>query len=245
MKAMIFAAGIGSRLKPFTDSNPKALLPVHGKPLLQHNIEKLIQFGITDFVVNVHHFAEQIVEFLAKNNNFGVNIQISDETESLLDTGGGLEKAKNFLADNQPVIVQNSDIICNIDYEKIIKFHKSNDALATLAVRNRETSRYLWFNEKNLLCGWENTKTNDQIIVREQNIIEKFAFSGIHIVSQDLLGKLNRGGVYSIIDVYLKMAENHNIMGYNHDFDYWFDVGTPEKYSIVNTYLKEKENNSC
>lgn len=241
MKAMIFAAGIGSRLKPFTDTKPKALLPVLGKPLLQHNMERLIQFGVTDFVINVHHFAEQIIRFLNEHDNFGVNIHISDETDLLLETGGGLEKARYLLSDSEPVVVQNSDIITDINFEQLVQFHKNKNALATLAVRNRESLRYLRFNEQNLLCGWENTKTGEELVARNDNHYEKLAFSGVHVISQELLGQLNKGGAYGIINLYLNLAKQNNIVGYMHDKDYWFDVGTPEKLSAVNAFLGEKE----
>lgn len=235
---MIFAAGIGSRLKPFTDTKPKALLPVQGKPLLQHNIERLIQFGVRDFVINVHHFADQIIEFLQKKNYFGVNIKISDERDELLDTGGGLEKAKFLLEGKDPIILQNADVITDISYQEMLRFHIENNAIATLAVQGRQSSRYLRFNMANELCGWENVKTGEEIESKKETQFLKLAFSGVHVISQDFLQHINMQGSYGIVKIYLELAKVYKILGYKHDQNYWFDVGTPEKLADLNEFLQ-------
>jgi len=234
---MIFAAGLGSRLKPLTDTKPKALVNIGDKTLLQLNIEQIIAFGIKDIVVNVHHFSEQVKSYLNYHNNFGVNIMISDEMEKLLDTGGGLRKASAMIDGDEPILLQNVDIFTNINYGKILKQHTNNKSLATLAVQNRDSSRYLMFDKNMQLCGWHNTKTNEKIITRTVNTTESLAFSGVHIISPKMLGMLPKVDVFGIIDTYLELSKNHLISGYSHDSDYWFDVGTPEKLNNLEQFL--------
>jgi MurNAc alpha-1-phosphate uridylyltransferase len=228
MKAMIFAAGLGTRLKPFTENNPKAMAPVNGKPLLQRNIEYLKSFGFKEFVINVHHFPEQITGFLHEHNNFGCNITISDETEALLETGGGLKKAAIHLQGNRPFLVMNVDILTNLDISKMIEFHKSNKALATLAVTERVTSRYFLFNANNELCGWKNTKTGEERIVRDEPGLIPKAFSGIHVIEPAIFDLIKREGKFSIVDVYLELCGQKTISCYDHSADILIDVGKPE-----------------
>ncbi len=238
MKALIFAAGLGSRFKPITNKIPKALVKVGGKTLLQYNIERLIEFGITNIVINVHHYPEQIIEFLKSHNYFNINIQISDESGFLLDTGGGLKKAACLLKGGKPVLLQNVDIYSNIDYDKMLKQHIESDSLATLAVQNRESDRYLMFNSNNELSGWVNIKTNEQIVTRTNNTTKNLSFSGIHIISNRLLNMLPNKTVFSIIEFYLELSKTQTISGYLHNNNYWFDVGSPERLEKLEQFLR-------
>jgi len=168
MKAMILAAGLGTRLKPFTDAHPKALYQSEGKTLLEHAIDHLKTAGITEVIINVHHFARQIIDFLNQHENFGLHIAISDETGELLETGGGVKKAAWFFNDCDAAIIRNVDILSDLDLSKFITYHRSSGSLATLAIRKRETSRYLLFDDEMQLCGWENRKTGERLIVRDE-----------------------------------------------------------------------------
>jgi N-acetyl-alpha-D-muramate 1-phosphate uridylyltransferase len=228
MKAMIFAAGLGTRLKPFTETHPKALAVVNNKPLLQRNIEYLKSFGINEFIINVHHFPEQIISFLRQNQNFTSKITISDETDALLETGGGLKKASSFLKGNEPFLVMNVDMLTNLDIGKMLAFHKSNKAIATLAVTNRITSRYFLFNRKNELCGWKNTKTAEEKIIRKEADLIPMAFSGIHIIEPAIFDLIDREGKFSMVDVYLELCSKKTVSGFDHTSDILIDVGKPE-----------------
>jgi len=243
MKAMIFAAGLGSRLKPFTETMPKALVPVAGIPMLEILIKHLQKNGIIDIIINVHHFASQVIDFLKVNNNFGVNITISHE-EVLLDTGGGLKKAAWFFDDKNPFLVQNVDVISDLDYPDMLRIHNKTGAIASLAVSSRNTSRYFLFDDSMQLCGWENTKTGELKIVRpEAQNLKRFAFSGIHIIDPSIFSFINQDGKFSIIDTYLEVAANHKIIGFEHDPENWVDMGKPEelpKAEIIIKKLKSK-----
>lgn len=229
MKAMIFAAGLGTRLKPLTDNCPKALVEVNGTPLLEIVIRKLKHYGFNDIIVNVHHFADKIETFLEANHNFGINITISDERDELLDTGGGLKKTAPFFNDNQPFLVYNVDILSNINLKALYDYHTGTKALATLAVSNRNTSRYLLFDNDNTLSGWQNIKTNEAIIKRgQQKDLTPLAFSGIHIIDPKIFSLINQKGKFSITPLYLELAEKHAIKGYIHTNDFWLDAGKPE-----------------
>lgn len=231
MKAMIFAAGLGTRLKPWTDHHPKALAVVNGKSLLQRNIEYLQGFGIKDVIVNVHHFANQIIEAIETNNGWGSNITISDETNEVLETGGGLKKAAWYFEAPQDFVVMNVDMLTDFDLGKMIEQHQSAKALATLAVSSRVTSRYFLFNTSNRLCGWRNTNTGDEkIVIPETTLIEK-AFSGIHMIHSSIFSLMLQEGKFSMVDVYLSLAANHTIYCYDHSGAKLLDVGKPE--SIV------------
>ena len=176
MKAMLFAAGLGSRLYPLTSDKPKALVEIMGKTLLQHSIEHLKQFGIKTIVVNIHHFGEQVLNLLDANNNFNCNIIISDERDGLLETGGGLKKASEHLSGSESIVLYNVDVISNINLNKLKHYHENNSALATLATRQRRSSRYLLFDDQQQLCGWTNTKTADVKISRESTALTQYAF---------------------------------------------------------------------
>ncbi|WP_291098396.1 MULTISPECIES: nucleotidyltransferase family protein [unclassified Empedobacter] len=237
MKAMIFAAGLGTRLKPFTDNHPKALAVVNGKPLLQRNIEYLKSFGINEIVINVHHFADQIIEFLEDNNYFGIEITISDETDQVLETGGGLVKAKaNFEED---FLVMNVDILTDLNLDKFIKAHQENKALVTLAVSNRNSSRKLFFNEQNELKGWRNLKTEEEIkAVDSLDNCKDLAFSGIHVISPTLFYKITEKGKFSIMKVYMDLMQTESIIGFDHSGGILIDVGRPESVLEAEQYFK-------
>lgn len=228
MKAMIFAAGLGTRLKPWTDAHPKALAVVHGKPLLQRNIEYLQQVGIYDVIVNVHHFANQITDAVRANDGWGSNITISDETLEVLETGGGLLKAGWYFAGEESFVVMNADILTDMDMPAMLEVHREKNALATLATSNRNSGRYFLFNNKQQLCGWENVKTGEQKIRRTETPLHQEAFSGIHIINTRLLPMIQQTGKFSMVDVYLSLASANEIYAFNHSGSRFIDVGKPE-----------------
>lgn len=230
MKAMIFAAGLGTRLRPITNDIPKALAPINGIPILEIVIRRLINYGFNEIIVNVHHFADKVVEFLDSKNRFDINLQISDEREELLDTGGGLKHASWFFDDKQPFLVHNVDTLTDIDLLDYYRYHQKNDALATILVRHRKGSRFFLFDQSNRLCGWENVVTHEKIIARKQvNHLEQIAFSCLHIIDPKIFDLIDEKGCFSIIDVYLRLAKNQKILGFIDDDSYWLDIGTPEK----------------
>lgn len=227
MKAMIFAAGLGTRLKPFTDHHPKALAEVSGKTLLEHAIRYLQRFGIEDVVVNVHHFAAQIEAVIEENSGFGSWVTVSDEREAVLETGGGLQKATWYFQGETDFVVMNVDVLTNLDLGKMIEAHEQSEALATLAVMERNSSRQLLFDEHMILCGWTNNKTGEQKISREVRSLKPFAFSGIQVLSTEILD-MPFQGKFSVIDVYLHFAKTKVIKGYDHTGNIFMDVGKPE-----------------
>lgn len=226
---MILAAGLGTRLKPFTDKHPKALVEINGKTILQRNIEYLSHYGIKKIIVNVHHFADQIIEYLDKNNGFGSEVSISDETNEVLETGGGLKKAAWFLNDNtHPFVVINVDILTDMNLDEMIRLHHQANPVATLAITTRSTSRYFLFDENNHLCGWENIKTGEQKISKKSNQYIRKAFSGIHIISPEIFSLIKFTGKFSMVDVYLELAKTHTITSFDHSGSKLIDVGKPE-----------------
>ena len=234
---MIFAAGLGTRLKHLTDRKPKALVEVQNKSLLEIAISKLSSFGFDDIIVNVHHFSDQVIEFL-EANKFDANISISDESENLLDTGGGLFKACDFFNKNEAFLIYNVDIISDIDLKKMYNSHNDSNALITLAVRNRLTSRYLMFDDKENLAGWKNIKTAETIMINQvKEELISLAFSGIQIVDPKIFELYNRNGKFSIIDVLLELAKSHSIKAFIHDDDFWIDLGKPESLRYAENWL--------
>jgi N-acetyl-alpha-D-muramate 1-phosphate uridylyltransferase len=230
MKAMILAAGLGTRLKPFTENHPKALYPVNGKPLLQRNIEYLQSFGIKNAIVNVHHFADQIIDAIKDNNGWGSNVVISDETNEVLETGGGLKKAASYLLEgNEPFVLMNADMLTDLDIAKMSEQHNLNNPIATLAVTDRATSRYLMFDKNNVLCGWYNEKTGEQ----KGTAGAKKAFSGIHIISPEIFSLIKEEGKFSMIDLYLRLADTEKIMAFDHSNGKLTDVGKPESGALA------------
>lgn len=236
MKAMIFSAGLGTRFKPWTDNNPKALALVNGKSLLQRNIEYLQEYGIKDVIVNVHHFAEHIEDAVKKNNGWGSHVIISDERNELLETGGGLLKAKNLFSPGEKFITCNVDILTDLDLNKLIAFHEKHKPLISFAVTNRKTSRYLLLDENGRLCGWENIKTGEEKISISQKKLTEKAYSCVVVFEYDifrLMKENNFSGKFTLIDVYLKLAAGHLILGYDHSDDRLVDVGKPESTAIA------------
>lgn len=228
MKAMLLAAGFGTRLKPFTDHHPKALAEVNHKTLLQRNIQYLQQFGIYNIIVNAHHFAEQIVQAIKMNEGWGSNVIISDETDAILETGGGLKRAAWFFKEEEDFVLMNVDILTDLHLDKMISFHQYNKPLATLATTERETSRYFLFNAQNVLCGWTNIKTGEKKIMRPGNLILK-AFSGIHIINNKIFSLLQQPQQkFSMVDVYLSLCAENKILSYDHSQNFLIDVGKPE-----------------
>jgi NDP-sugar pyrophosphorylase family protein len=243
MKAMVLAAGLGTRLRPLTDHRPKALIEIAGRSLLEITLARLREFGVREAIVNVHHFADQVVDYLQANRNFGMRIEVSRE-DVLLETGGGLKKAAWFFLEGEkgveePFILHNVDVISTIDLARMVKSHAESQALATLAVQQRESSRYLLFDQQLQLCGRQ--KREQQEIVRPASHLAALAFSGIHVVSTRLLNMMKEEGVFSIIDSYLRLAgEGEGIRGFRADEYYWRDLGTPESLRRAEEYLKQK-----
>ena len=236
-KAMILAAGLGTRFKPWTDHHPKALAPVNGKSLLQRNIEYLQGYGIRDVVVNVHHFAGQIVEALTLNKGWGSRFTISDETHEVLETGGGLKKARPFLED-APFVLMNVDILTDMDMSAMIRDHFQHGAgcLATLAVTDRSTSRYFLFDGQQQLCGWRNISTGQERIARMAAgpaALRQKAFSGIHIIDPSIFPLITRNGKFSMVDLYLDLAAGYTIRGFDHSRSRLIDVGKPESAELA------------
>ncbi len=229
MKAMILAAGIGTRLKPFTNEHPKALAIVNGKTILQRNIEYLAGFGIKDIIVNVHHFPEQIKDLIKKNNGFGANISFSDETNEVLETGGGLKKAGWFFeTEEDSFVVMNVDVLTDLNLSKMIIQHEKETPLATLAVTIRKTSRYFLFDDLNHLCGWKNEASGEQKMSADAKDFSQKAFSGIHIISPKIFSLIKMTGKFSMVDVYLDLAKTHTITAFDHSNSKFIDVGRPE-----------------
>jgi NDP-sugar pyrophosphorylase family protein len=279
MKAMILAAGLGTRLRPLTDNRPKALVEISGRTLLEITLSRLRSFSITEVIINVHHFADMILDYLKAHDNFGMRIEVSRE-EVLLDTGGGLKKAAWFFLEDstrnesslldEPFILHNVDVISNIDLRRMLQFHKENQALATLAVQNRETSRYLLFNDHLQLCGRRasgapqvtptpNAAASAREFSRRRGLqpprnapqqkgalapevpLQSLAFSGIHVISPRLLPMLTEDGVFSIIDAYLRLAaQGERILAFRADEYYWRDLGTPADLTQAARDLKER-----
>lgn len=229
---MIFAAGLGTRFKPWTDTHPKALAPVHGQSLLERNIKYLQQYGIDDVVVNVHHFADQVEAAITDNGGWGSRIRISDESNAVLETGGGLLHARPLLTGSDFLTV-NVDILTDLDLGAMKVFHQQQDALITLAVTDRSTSRYLLFDELNQLCGWRNTATGAEKLPVPKNGLVQKAYSGIALFSNRVFDLVEQSGKFSLIDVYLSLAARHRIVAFDHSGGKLVDVGKPESVAIA------------
>ena len=245
MKAMILAAGLGTRLRPLTDSRPKALVEIAGRTLLEITLSHLRAVGVREVIINVHHFADMILEYLKTNDNFGMRIEVSRE-EVLLDTGGGLKNAAYFFLEDstrfeKPFIVHNVDVISAIDLRRMVQFHTENQALATLAVQDRETSRYLLFDQQLQLCGRRSGRDQRTEFVRSSQQVQALAFSGIHVISPRLFAMMIEEGVFSIITSYLHLAANgEKILAFRADEYYWRDLGRPDNVMQAAQDLKQK-----
>jgi NDP-sugar pyrophosphorylase family protein len=229
---MIFAAGLGTRFKPWTDRHPKALALINGKSLLQRNIEYLQQYGIRDVVVNVHHFADQIIEAVERAGGWGSNVMISDEREEVLETGGGLLKARAFLQDG-PFLTINVDILTDLNLKAFLIFHQQEAATISLGVTNRSTSRYLLFNDYNRLCGWRNTATGQERIALQADSYVQKAYSGIALFEPTVFDAITQTGKFSLIDVYLSLASSYKIAGFDHSESKVIDVGKPGSVALA------------
>ena len=241
MKAMIFAAGLGTRLKPLTDNIPKALVTIGGKPLLQHTIEKLKSSGFDEIIINIHHFADQIVEFILSKNSFDIKIEFSDESNELLDTGGGIKKASHFFCDGEPFLIHNVDILSNINLNDLYLFHKSSNSISTLVCSKRKTSRYLLFNTANQLKGWTNKETgkikspNKLLELKQYN---ELAFSGIHILEPSIFKyMIDFPEKFSIIDFYIFLSQYELIRAFAPEDIQMIDVGKPDTLKEAQTLL--------
>jgi len=240
MRAIILAAGLGTRLKPLTDKTPKALVKIKGFTLLELQIKKLNAEGFNNIIINVHHFADQIKAYLDKNNFFNCSIEVSDESEKLLDTGGGLKKGTHFFSDNQPFLVYNVDIISNINLKKLLDTHIANSSIATLAVQQRESSRKFLFDDKMRLIGWMNEKTGEKIVTNIAKVIRQpFSFSGIQIIDPRIFKYFPYKDVFSLIELYLSAAKQEKIIGYVHDEDKWMDMGKIENIAEAEILLEK------
>ena len=233
MKGMIFAAGLGTRFKPWTDNHPKALAMVNGKSLLQRNIEYLQRYGITEVVVNVHHFADQIIDAVKKNHGWGSTILISDESNEVLETGGGLLKAKNLLEGDECFVTINADILTDLSIKRLLDYHKDYKPLISFGVTNRRTSRYFLFDEYDRLCGWRNKKTGEErIAVAKKDLVER-AYSCVVVFEPAIFSLIKQQGKFSLVETYLELAKDHLILGYEHSGDKLVDVGKPESIAIA------------
>lgn len=226
---------MGTRFKPWTDTHPKALAIVNGKSLLQRNIEYLQQYGITDVVVNIHHFPQQIIDAINNNKGWGSNIIISDESDEVLETGGGLVKAKKLLEGDKPFLSLNVDILTNLDLNKLMQFHQQRKPLVTFGVTNRTSSRVLLFDNDSRLCGWKNVTTGEtKISINKPGLIEK-AYSCVVIYEPRIFDLIRQQGKFSIMDTYLDLAAENIILGYDHSGDKLVDVGKPESIAVAET----------
>lgn len=239
MKAMIFAAGLGSRFKPWTDHHPKALALVNGKSLLQRNIEYLQLYGITDVVVNVHHFADQIIDAVEKNKGWGSHIIISDERDEVLETGGGLMKAKHLLEDDEPFVTINVDILTDLNLDDLLAFHQQHKPLVSFAVTNRKTARNFLFDDEDKLCGWRNVTTGEEkgpvlsYTEEEKKLLVEKAYSCVVVFEQRFFSLVKQSGKFSLTEPYLDLAAEHTILGYDHSGDKLVDVGKPESVAVA------------
>lgn len=244
MKAMIFAAGLGTRFKPWTDHHPKALALVNGKSLLQRNIEYLQQYGITDVVMNVHHFPDQIIEAVEANKGWGSTIRISDERDAVLETGGGLLKARHLLEDDEPFVTINVDILTNLNLHHLLAYHQQHKPLVSFAVTNRKTARNFLFDASDKLCGWRNLTTGEekgpvlQYTEEEKQQLLVKAYSCVVVFEQRFFSLVKQTGKFSLTEPYLDLAAEHTILGYDHSGDVLVDVGKPESVAVAEEYFQ-------
>jgi NDP-sugar pyrophosphorylase family protein len=231
--AIIFSAGLGTRFKPWTDAHPKALAIVNSKSLLQRNIEYLQQYGIKDVVVNIHHFPQQIIDAIKHNKGWGSNVIISDESKEVLETGGGLMKAKHLLENDKPFVSLNVDILTDLNLDKLMAFHQQHKPLVSFGVTDRKSSRVLLFDNNNRLCGWRNKQTGEtKISIDKPNLVEK-AYSCVVIYQPEIFSLIKQTGKFSIMESYLDLAADHVILGYDHSGDKLVDVGKPESIAVA------------
>jgi N-acetyl-alpha-D-muramate 1-phosphate uridylyltransferase len=227
-QAIIFSAGPGPGLKPWTDQHPKALTPINGKSLLQRNIEYLQGYGIHDVIVNVHHCADQVTEAVLNSGGWGSQVTLSDESGALLRTGGGLKKAAWFFKETAPFVVMNVDVLTDLDLNNMLSFHEAQGSQATMGVTKRLTSRNFLFNEQDLLCGWINTQSGEQRMCRADHPLIPKSYSCVNIFQPAVLEMVSKEGSFSIIDLYLEVAKHALVIGYDHTGDQLVDIGSIE-----------------
>lgn len=238
MKAMIFSAGLGTRFKPWTDSHPKALAVVNGKSLLQRNIEYLQQYGIDDVVVNVHHFATQVIQAVKENNGWGSKVAISDETDEVLETGGGLLKAKDLLQNDQPFITLNADFLTNLNLHDLIAFHQQKKGLISFGITNRKSTRNFLFDEDSRLCGWMNSVTGEKRMSIDKPDLTPKAYSCVVVFEPIIFNLIPQRGKFSLVDTYLSLAADYPIYGFDHPGDKLVDVGKPESVAVAESLFQ-------
>jgi NDP-sugar pyrophosphorylase family protein len=250
MKAMILAAGMGTRLLPLTRDIPKALIPLNGVPLLELQIERLKRFGFNELVINIHHHGQQIIDFLRDLHMTDVMIHISDEQDKLLDTGGAVKKAMSLLGDDEPVLIHNVDVITSLDLAAFMNHHRQTEALATLCVQQRHSSRYFIFRPDDRLCGWTNHSTGEtKWVASTERTCHQKAFSGIHVIGPHFFSNVEQHRcfpdhteAFSIVDVYLCLAATGKVMGFEHSQDLWMDLGSRERLKAAEDRLKQTKN---
>ena len=243
MKAMILAAGLGTRLKPFTNNTPKALVPILGKPAIEHVILKLKNQGFNEIIINIHHFADQIIDFIKSKNYFDIRIEFSDEREKLLETGGAIKKASWFFNEDESVLIHNADIISDVDLSAVYNNHIHSKAMATLVVNDRKTSRYLFFDHNNNLKGWINEKDGQTVSSSDYNSMNhhKLAFFGIHVLSGKAISLMKRfPDKFSIINFYLSICDNNSVSAYIAKDNYMVDVGKLTSLNKAEEFLKDQ-----
>ncbi|MEI7423502.1 MAG: nucleotidyltransferase family protein [Prolixibacteraceae bacterium] len=229
MKAFILAAGLGTRLYPFTSDRPKALVELNGKTLLERAIRKVSELDVSEIIVNIHHFGDQIINHLKENRNFGFPVTISDERDQLLDTGGAILKARPLLGENEPFLLYNVDVLSSVNLSELLDFHDNNGGLATLSVRHRKTDRYLVFGPEMLLSGWRNVNTGEEKLSRKGEDLKNYANSGIQIIRPEIFPLITESGKFSLIQLYLRLAKSEDIYGYLDASNLWMDLGKPDQ----------------
>jgi NDP-sugar pyrophosphorylase family protein len=241
MKAFILAAGLGTRLRPLTEDKPKALIEINGKTLLEITIERLKKFGFDHIIINVHHFADQMIDYLHKKNYFDIDIRVSNEIDLLLDTGGGLKNASWFFENSGPFLIHNVDIISDLDLFRLYNYHIIENPAITLAVQNRISSRYFLFDSEKTLCGWMNAKNKKTIFARKPvGQIRELAFSGIHIASPTIFSLMPDKNVFSIVELYLSIASVNRITYFEHTESFCLDLGKKENIAAAEKFLSSK-----
>lgn len=237
MKAMILAAGFGTRLKPLTESIPKAMVPVNGTPIIELIIKRLKKAGFTEIIINLHYLGHLIREHCEKNNYFGINIKFSDETDKILDTGGGIKKAAWFLDGDSPFLVHNVDVISNIDLKAVYDFHMIHKGLATLVVKGKDSARSLLFDQNWKIAGWRNSQTGIEKIIHgnKASKLMSIGFCGIHVIDPAIFKLIETEDVFSIITTYMRLAGSHPIYGFPIEKNLWIDIGSHEKLAFANS----------
>jgi len=238
---MVLAAGLGTRLGPLTQKQPKALAEAAGKTLLEITLNRLKSEGFTHFIINIHHFGEQILSYLNEHQNFGLDIQISDERNQLMDTGGAILQARPFVPKGKLLLVHNVDIVSSTNLNELLAFHTQNKAAATLVVRERESARKLLFDYTMQLCGWQNclTKQTKQVNNKPIDAAKAFSFSGIYVIRPEVLDAFTIQPC-SVIDLFLALAENHLLLGFNDQSDLWLDVGKPDQLKQLELLINKQ-----